>query len=218
MTMADTDTFLEATDAAKQTVGKAGVVVVIPTRTESFTAEFVTAGQNVVESQTRTPPNYGVPLGFVGLSTSYEKVFKISVLDQFDRPLDPIYNGLDVYEVLGEMGQAYKLNVKVSNGLYDDSIGWVTNSAFGAQLVENSPENQLQIESWRDDPTPRLPFLVTPDRPESVTKTVNPLVVVIGGHRMSINRTIVASLYVSNSPDGPLFDPYKGVITVTDVT
>ncbi|HQU45548.1 MAG TPA: hypothetical protein PK867_22235, partial [Pirellulales bacterium] len=96
-----------------------------------------------------TVPAYSGPLpqGWVHLWTSYGIQQKISVLDQFEKPLDAMYNGAPVFE-RGAFTPWIPINVTVSGGSYSDDVGSTVDRPDGADF----PADSATAKGWPAQP------------------------------------------------------------------
>jgi hypothetical protein len=186
------DTFVEAFDTKNnnQSVGKVQVLVITPWSIDTSVkvrVDKVVKGVNVTRSQDTPPPNLAIPKGQVGLTTSYGELVTMKVLDLFGKPLNPIYNGLDVQEKVGGNPQKSIL-VSITNGTYPDMVDWYATQAQGAKIVAqpNKEPGKTQIKNW-----------LTKDKPLAYqggksVQDFKPLFIYIAGHELKVFRTISA--------------------------
>ncbi len=149
--------------------------------------------QNVALNKDTSPALTLVPSNGVELVSIIEKITTVTVLDQFDHPLDSIYAGVPITEGRGGINQNMS-----SNGTYQDPIGPIIDS--GKSVSKNDPNYQKIVDNWTSAPPP----ILTGSQEGSLDESTP---VEVGG--ISLNPAIVKRFFYI----GSLVDP-KGTYNV----
>lgn len=104
--------------------------------------------RNMVLNEGATPKENGVPVGRGRRCVVWTITQQVTVLDQFNEPLDPIYKG----SLVEEHGSHFEdINIRVNeNGAYGDPVGGYY-KPFGN---ESLAEDNLKLAAWATEASP----------------------------------------------------------------
>ncbi|HVA47139.1 MAG TPA: glycosyltransferase [Pirellulales bacterium] len=151
------DTFLQASLGSK-VCSKVPVFVIVPYKVVPVSAApTVVNGTNKnLTACTKPAYTWSLKSGFVYLASVYGITQTVQVLDQFNAPLDRMYNGAPVFENVGKGW--FPINVTVNGASYPDPVGQFFPGAQNPKVDANSTAAQQWPGRVRCQPTPRRPM------------------------------------------------------------
>ena len=130
------------------------VIVVVPKklRTPYPEADSAVTPYNMLADRTTSPAYFGtINANQVARVTVWEQRLTIGVNDQFNQPLDAMYEGAEVKEQVN--GNWRSINQSLSaSGTYEDPVGWIMSA--NPVLV---PRNSDEAAAWPTEPTLTIP-------------------------------------------------------------
>ena len=192
-------------------VGSAAVLVVVPqfVTPADATAQYLSTGypgaqspasvpwQGAALNNTTSPADTQATAPMVDLDVTATIPEPVYVFDQFQSPLNAVYNGDVVSEQDGE-GNNVPINQNVYNGAYTDPVGYLLMS--GTTVDSSTPAGQAQIQQWLNSPA--VGTLVLGNLPGSVYVTIagEPLSELVNGTTSPfVRREVVCAGSTQNS-------------------
>ena len=192
----------------KEVSPKVPIIVVVPTSlVQPKPAPVVVVAENIIMDERTSPADPDVPRQFFIMATWYGTKITMTVLDQFGKPLDAVYEGTPITESrLAAPDKKVAINVNMTAaGTYLDAVGFQdarVDPQTGKLLVFSDMRDVEKAKDWvkpdaMKSPLPRKP-LVREQR----------LAVQVGGHEL--NPAIHRVVTLTPDPN----DQFKGTLVI----